>query len=51
MNERIKDALICAGYIMLTIVGIIAIFGLYVGLKILYHWIAEQFGIPTVWVL
>lgn len=48
---NVKDTLVTLGWIAVMIFGILAIFGVFIGIKILYAWIAEQFGIPYIWVL
>lgn len=49
--EQLKGVLTTIGWILLAIIGIVALFGLFIGMKWLYAWIAEQLGIPYVWVL
>lgn len=48
---NIKDLLETLGWIAVMILGILVLFGIFIGIKILYAWIAEQFGIPYIWVL
>lgn len=49
--SRIKDILTTIGWIFLMITAIVAIFAVFIGMKFLFAWIAEQLNIPYIWVI
>ena len=49
--DGVKDVLTAIGWLVCIVVIILLVCGLFIGVKYLYAWIAEQLGIPYVWVL
>ena len=50
-KDTLKEYLSLVGWILLAILTVIALFGLIIGIKWLYAWIAEQLGIPYIWII
>lgn len=49
--ERLKEILSTIGWILLVVLAVVVFFGLLIVVIYLCAWIAEQLGIPYVWVL